>query len=282
MAETRNAAVPPVSRSTAQSGKGLAVTPDLIDVFLMELEKKGRTGDTVTIYRRNLSKLYGLLPAGKRIGRGTLEDLRETLLETGCAPGTANSYIAAANSLLEYCGRRDLQLGPLKQTAGLQPELTRNEYLRLLSTARALGRERAYLLVKVFVSTGLMLRDLPRLTVDAADAGKLVLSTAVIHIPEGLREELLDYAKREGVVSGPLFVTRTGRPLARAGVNAAIQALCRDARVPEEKANPRCLKKLYQATQASIRANVSLLVEQVNGRLLETEQLAIGWKRGET
>lgn len=51
--------------------------------------------------------------------------------------------------------------------------------------------------------------------------------------------------------------------------------------MPEEKANPRCLRKLYQATQESIRANLVLLMEQSYDRLLETEQLAIGWEQEE-
>ena len=37
-------------------------------------------------------------------------------------------------------------------------------------------------------------------------------------------------------------------------------------------------RKLYQTTQASIQENVVLLVEQAYDRLLEKEQLTIGWK----
>lgn len=38
-----------------------------------------------------------------------------------------------------YCGHRELQIEKtLKYEYGIQPELTRNEHLRLLSTARTL------------------------------------------------------------------------------------------------------------------------------------------------
>ena len=47
--------------------------------------------------------------------------------------------------------------------------------------------------------------------------------------------------------------------------------------MPEEKGNPRCLKRLYQSTRAGIEDNISLLVEQAHSRLLEQEQLEIGW-----
>lgn len=74
-----------------------------------------------------------------------------------------------------------------------------------------------------------------------------------------------------------MFVTRTGRLLSRTSVTGAIQSLAHDARVPPEKCNPRCLRKLYQSTMAGIEASVYLLVEQTHERLLDQEQLTIGW-----
>ena len=45
----------------------------------------------------------------------------------------------------------------------------------------------------------------------------------------------------------------------------------------EEKCNPRCLRKLYQATQAEIDRSVRLLAEQAWDRMMEDEQLTVGW-----
>ena len=66
--------------------------------------------------------------------------------------------------------------------------------------------------------------------------------------------------------------------MSRTYVTISIRQLCRAARVPEEKGNPRCLKRLYQSTRAGIEANISLLVEQAHDRLLESEQSHIGWE----
>lgn len=267
---------------TGDDTDGLAITPELLDSVLDRMKTNGRTPETLKTYRSRLYQLYDWLPEGKRIYRDTLENWRTALLNDGYAPRTVNLCISAANSLLEMCGRREFQIGkPLEPESDIQPELTRTEYLRLLSTARTLGKEREYLMIKVFAATGISVRDLPRLTMEAAQTGKIKLPASVVHIPDCLGEELLDYAKRKGISSGPLFVTRNRVPYTRNGVTGLIQRLCHDARVPEEKANPRCLKKLYQTTQASIQANIALLVEQSHDRLLETEQLAIGWKQGE-
>lgn len=60
-------------------------------------------------------------------------------------------------------------------------------------------------------------------------------------------------------------------------VSTIIRQLCTAAKVPDEKGNPRCLKRLYQTTRADIEDNIALLVEQAHSRLLEQEQLEIGW-----
>ena len=65
--------------------------------------------------------------------------------------------------------------------------------------------------------------------------------------------------------------------LGRTAVTDSMKQLCRDARVEEEKVNPRCLRQLWQATQEEVRAQLDVLVERTCDRLLETEQLSIGW-----
>lgn len=119
------------------------------------------------------------------------------------------------------------------------------------------------------------------MTVEAVQDSSLSPSAGrIVHIPESLRTELLDYAKREGILSGLIFTSGGGRALHRSNISGSIRALCRDAHVAEEKGTPRCLRKLYQTTQARIVSNISVVVEQAYDRLLETEQLAIGWDHG--
>ena len=71
----------------------------------------------------------------------------------------------------------------------------------------------------------------------------------------------------------------SGKPLARAHVNACIHELCYDARVDDEKGNPRCLRKLYQETRQDIERNMQLLMDQAYDRLIETEQCTVGWEQ---
>lgn len=263
---------------------GIVLSPERIEEFLGTLEAKGSVEGTLKRYRYNLDLLYTDLPPGKEIRRGTLARWRESLLERGYAASTVNVSISAANSFLAYWGRRELQLMErLEPQAEIQPEMTRSEYLRLLGTARALEKRQIYLLIKVFAGTGLPVQALPKITVEAAAAGSVAITQGgerqVIRIPDCLRQELLDFARDTGRGAGPLFVTGAGAPLGRTNVSNAIRRLCAEARVPLEKGNPRCLRRLYQETRSGIEANISLLVEQAHERLMETEQLSIGWEQ---
>lgn len=260
---------------------GLRLTDELELRFLENLREHGRTKNTISVYRRNLSKLRKSLPEGSNLDTAFLSNWQAELLKQGYSPGTVNSCTATVNSLLEFAGRRDLQAGqlPINEETPL-PELTRNEYLRLLQTAKLLGKRQTYLLVLLFGTMDLPLRALSCVTVEAVREGWVFVPRR-LRVPSCLRAELLTYAEEQGIGSGPVFCTRYGKLMDRWNINTRIQSLSRDARVAPEKCNPRCLRKLCIATQENIRANLELLAEQTYDRLLENEALTVGWNESE-
>lgn len=263
--------------------KEVPLTPENINGYLEHLRSAGRVQGTLDSYRRKIRRLYQALPEdGKSIRRDTLPWWREKLVEEGRSPAGINQFVIAVNGYLEYMGAREFQVvDKLDAVADPQPELTRGEYLRLLSAARSLGREQVYLLVKLFGNTDLPVQELEHVTVEAVQAGMLSVnyscSKEIIRFPGCLCRELLEYAKARGIRSGPIFLTRNGRPIDRTNVTVSIRRLCSAARIAEEKGSPRCLRKLYQATREGIERNVTLLVERAQDRLMEEEQLEIGW-----
>lgn len=262
---------------------GVLLTQESIEQFLDACQSRGRVEGTLQWYRRGLNRLYQALPEDKFIRQGALERWREELVEMEYTPGTVNMFLSIANSYLDFVGHRECQLASqLKPKSSLQPELTREEYVQLLRTAKALDKERLYLLVKLFASTGLSVQELPNVTVEAVQKGEIIhfphKVEQRVRIPECLRKELLGYIRRNGYTSGPIFQNKDGGPLNRTYVSIAIRRLCVEARIPEEKGNPRCLKRLYQNTRSDIENNVAMLVEQALDRVLEQEQSAIGWE----
>lgn len=268
-----------------QPPSGVPVSQEDIQNFLAVYETLDRAEGTVQFYQRKLRRFYQDLPEDKIIRPDTMRKWQKKLLQDGYAPGSVNAFLSAANSYLDYIGHREYQLaGQLKEEKPPQPELSRAEYLHLLRTAKVLEKEKVYLLIKVFASTGLFAQELPEVTVEAVQEGKIICDQnkykQIVSVPGCLQKELLDYAWKNGILSGPIFRTRDGRPMHRTYVSAAIRNLCGEAKVPSEKGNPKCLRKLYLSTKAGVESNVSLLVEQAMERMLEQEQFMIGWDQG--
>ena len=262
---------------------GVSVSQEDIQNFLTAYENLDRAEGTVQFYQRKLRRFYQDLPEDKIIRPDTMKNWQEKLLQDGYAPGSVNAFLSAANSYLDYIGHREYQLaGQLKDEKPPQPELSRAEYLHLLRTAKALDKEKVYLLIKVFASAGLFAQELPEITVEAVQKGKIVCAQnkykQIVTVPAYLQKELLGYAQKNGILTGPIFRTRDGRPMHRTYVSAAIRNLCEEAKVPREKGNPKCLRKLYLSTKAGVESNVSLLMVQAMERMMEQDQFSIGWE----
>ncbi len=156
----------------------------------------------------------------------------------------------------------------------LGADITREEYLHLLDTARESNDERSYLLVKVMATTGVSTLGLPELTVEAVRAGKLKVEHDVVPLAAGLQEELTAYAAGKSVRSGPVFITRNGRPYNSTQVSRFLHNLCRSAELEEEKCRPSALRKLYRDTKADAEARAPSMVEQLMERQADAEAQA--------
>jgi len=270
-------------RQNYTAEEGVLVVWDDIQGFLTAYGRLNRSEGTLQYYRRKLRRFYQDLPEDKTVRHGTLRQWQEALLQCGYTPGAVNAFLSAANAFLDYIGHREYQLaGQLKEEKPPPPQLSRAEYLQLLHTARRLGKERVYLLIKVFAMTGLFVQELPEVTVEAAREGQLDLRKAkgrpLVKIPGCLQKELLNFAGRNSIHSGPIFLARSGNPAHRTSIATAIRGLCKQAKIPAEKGNPRCLRKLYLSTRAGIESNVFILVEQAMEQMVEREQFSIGWE----
>ncbi len=260
-------------KKSRQLGQSVKLSREDIEGFINHMLNSGFKLGTVKQYQYCLNRFYEDLPEDKMLYVGDIDRWRDKMLAEGFAPRTINTGISAVNRLLGYLGRRDLQSTERAKTQEPEaPELSRAEYLRMLSTAKSLGKEKAYLLTKVFASMVLPVQELKLLTVEAAKQGYVELPSF-----GGNMQKLLSYARRKDIVSGPIFQTRMGKPMWRTNVTFAIGNLCEEAKVPVEKGNPRCLRQLYQQTMAGIEENVARLVKQEYNRLLDCEQAYIGW-----
>ena len=262
----------------------ILLTKEQIRDFIKILISKGRSPGSVQSYKSILNTLYDYLPDDKLLTAETGTQWKIWLEEQGFSLRTVNARISVLNSFLLYLGRRELQSNDFARPyTEEQPVLTRAVYLRLLATARELSKEKSYLLIKTLGGAGMRIQELPQLTAEAVNEGLVHLERhnhtqkRVLKLPALLQRELQDYMQRNRIESGPVFVSHIGFPLKRSSIYYYVNSISQDAQVDEEKANPRCLWKMYQSTYDQIRSHVNQLVEQSYLQILEDEQAAIAW-----
>ncbi len=138
------------------------------------------------------------------------------------------------NGLLCFLGWNECGVKPLRCQRSVfrsgERELTRTEYLRLLTTAREAGKERLYLVMETLCSTGMRVSELQFITVETLERGFATVDCKgkqrTVLMTKCLRRTLTGYCRRRGIRSGAVFVTRTGRPLDRSNIWREMQSLC--------------------------------------------------------
>lgn len=254
-----------------------------IDLYLQDVASRGCKQGTLENYRRSLLNFFDWLPEGKQVSREKVYEYQEYLIGKYTSR-TVNMKMTSINGILGFLDLREYQStvkASVDDTA-IQPELSRNEYLRMLSAAKAIGDERLYLIIKLFGTTGIAVQEFDKVTVEAVRSGTIVTfpnrNRLALRIPACVQSELLEYAKEKGVNSGPIFLTREGRPLGRTTLSNMVPHIARYAKVEESKCTPRCLQKLYAETWDTIKSNVNVMLQMTYDKLLEQEQVIYGWQ----
>ncbi len=262
------------------SDEFVVLTQNLIDQFINNLAACGRQSQTIQAYQHNVQEFFDFLPNGKKVTKEVLGNWRETLKENGYLINTVNTKMVAVNGLLRYCGAKELCVSHerVKKEETL-PELARSEYLQLLSVVYRMGKEREYLLIKVFACTGLNISELQCLTVDSLKDGVVLQSDGKEKIiPDSLRFELLHYANHQKIKEGSLFITRSGKRMDRSNITNAIRRLAEKAGLEPERCNPRALQRMYQTTHEEIIENLEPYYVKSYDKLLNMEKSLMEWE----
>ena len=251
-----------------------------LQIFRAELRQEGRSPGTVEKYLRDVCAFSAWLK-GREAGRETAVLWKEALLERGLAPATINSMLAALNKFFAVFGWIDCRVKALRiqrrMFRGASRELTRQEYIRLLDTARTLGRERLELLLETICATGIRVSEVRYITVKAACRGRTEISLKgkirMILLPSKLCRKLLKYAKKKRIASGEIFLTRGGRSLSRKQVWTEMKAICGRAGVAAKKVFPHNLRHLFARTFYSACRDVVKLAGVLGHSSIETTRI---------
>ena len=257
-----------------------SITEEWVTSFGQYLRQEERSAGTIEKYLRDVRAFAAWL-GGTPLTKEAAALWKGGLLDQGCTPATVNSKLAAINKFFSFAGWAEFRVKPLKIQRRLfrddSRELTRAEYLRLLETARALGRERLALLMETICATGIRVSEVQNITVEAARRGKTEIALKgkirTILLPGKLCRKLLKYARKRQIASGKIFLTKGGRGMSRGQIWAEMKALCQEAGVAASKVYPHNLRHLFARTFYKAYRDVAKLADVLGHSSLETTRI---------
>ena len=134
-------------------------------------------------------------------------------------------------------------------------------------------------MLQTLCATGIRVGELSSITVEAALQGSAVArnkgKTRVVLLPAVLCEMLLEYAEECGVVSGPIFITRSGKPVDRSNVWRNMRKLCQQAGVQPDKVFPHNLRHLFARTFYQREKDITHLADILGHQSVNTTRIYV-------
>lgn len=259
--------------------------------FRNHLEMDEKSQATICKYMHDVEMFFSYLTCSNRKNTFRKEDViaYKKWLSEKYAGRSVNSMLTALNRFLCFLGAEKCCVKLLRiqsQTfCEKRRELSRKEYVRLLNTAWEKGDVRLFLILQTLCATGIRVSELQYVTVSAAKSGTATArnkgKTRLILLPSQLCRLLVDYAQKKGIQSGPIFITRGGRPVDRSNIWAAMKKLSMAAGVEASKVFPHNLRHLFARTFYQKEKDITRLADILGHKSINTTRvymISSGWE----
>lgn len=258
----------------------MTITKCLIEKFKQYLIEEEKAGATLEKYMRDVTAFFVWL-AGGELDKITVLRYKEHLIESAYAPASVNSVLSSLNSFFDYNEWNGLKIKMLKIQkqifAERSKELTKADYERLLVAAKQKKQERLYYLMQTICASGIRVSELSSVTIEAVRARSANINCKgkmrVVILPKDLCKMLTEYAKGQKIKSGPVFITKTGRPLDRSTIWKMMKALCESAGVDKSKVFPHNLRHLFARTFYNMQKDIVRLADILGHSSVNTTRI---------
>lgn len=255
------------------------ITQEHIDRYCLSLLADERSAGTISKYRHDLTAFAHWLD-GRAVTKETAAGWKNYLSHCGYAPRTINSMLAAVNGFCRFMAWH-IKVKFLKIQRQIfrdsSRELTKEEYDRLLTTARETGQERLALIMETLCATGIRISELRYITVEAAKDGRATIALKgkirTILLPTKLCRKLSKYAKKQKIASGAIFRTKSGKSITRRQAWYELKRLCQAAGVEPTKVFPHNFRHLFATTFYKACRDIARLADVLGHSNIETTRI---------
>lgn len=256
------------------------ITLEQIQGYRAHLHREERAPGTIEKYLRDV-RSFAVWLGEREISKEAVASWKEHLMSSGYDAGTVNVKLAAVNAFLRFADWEDCRVKLLRQQRQIfrdsSRELSREEYQRLVDTARRRGNHRMALLLETICATGIRVSEVPFITVEAVRRQKAEVQLKgkirTILLPGKLCRKLQAYARKQKIASGEIFLTRSGRSISRKQIWAEMKQLCAAAGVEASKVFPHNLRHLFARTFYRASRDISRLADVLGHSSIETTRI---------
>lgn len=258
------------------------LTERIIVEFHKYLQSKEKSAATIEKYIRD-SRAFSEFVGNLSISKENVIEYKEYLCKKSYAVRSINSMLASLNSLFSFLNWHDCKVKSIRiQRQAFCPEekeLMKSEYMRLVNTAEQNGNQRLCMLLQTICGTGIRISELQFITVKAAKKGEAIVSckgkTRRVLIVKELQKKLLHYAKQQNINNGPIFITRTGKPMSRTNIWREMKCLCKAAKVNPNKVFPHNFRHLFARTFYAVKKDIAKLADILGHSSINTTRIYI-------
>lgn len=251
----------------------------LIREFSQSLYRAEKSRATIFKYTRDVNTLAAF--TGQEPASKYLMIRYKSWLQQNYAPTSVNSMLVAANCFFKFAGWYDCIVKAVRvqhQSFRSQDrELSKAEYLRLLSAAKKRKNFRLLNILQTLCATGIRISELQFITVEAVQQGQAVVSlkgkSRQILLPSSLCRELLHYCRKQKIRSGRIFVTRSGNSVDRSNILHEMKKLCAEANVESTKVFPHNLRHLFASLYYQATKDISHLADILGHSSVDTTRI---------
>lgn len=230
----------------------IRVTKESIDEFEKYLYERENAEATIRKYITDIRTFFRFLDEDLLVDKNRVLKYKEWLISK-YSLNSVNSILAALNTYFNFLDADYLKVRRIKVQKPLflheEKEITQQEYRKLIQTARSEGKDQLAMCMETIALTGIRISELKHFTLERVKQGKIEVYNKgkfrKIFLSAILKEKLLEYCEQNKILTGYIFITKSGRPKDRSNIWTQMKALEKRSGIDGKKIFPHNLRHLF-------------------------------------
>lgn len=252
-----------------------------LEEFEGYLRERENSAATIEKYLRDIKTFRRYAEEeGGILNKNILLKYKEWLTEN-YRVSSANSMLVAMNKFLIFIGAGYLRVRRIKIQAqrfrDVDKEMKKEDFKMLVSEARKCGRSQLAMLMETICATGIRVSELRFFQVESVKKGMVKVCNKgkyrIVLLPEKLRKKLLIYMAKNGIRTGMIFCTRSGKAKDRSNIWKEMKNLARQSGICPEKVFPHNFRHLFARVFYKTTGNLVHLADLLGHSSLEVTRI---------